>query len=70
MKKVRINVAALVADFARDILSNKTLNSRLDIDGDLVVSVTEFGNFCEDVGILLARSIERVVEIEDKDNAG
>jgi len=64
--KVRINLGTLLRVFRREVFKG-IKKSELSIDGDIVMTVNEFGKFCEKIGKGLAGTIERIAEVEESE---
>lgn len=62
--KVRINITSLLMEFNILVQRNKSLSSKLDCSGDLVIDGDDLGNLSRDLAILLGRAMERIVEFE------
>lgn len=67
MTKIRVNLGALFRVFRHEMLKDIKSNE-ISIDGDLVLTVNEFGKFCEKTGKILAGAVERIAEVEESES--
>lgn len=64
-KNVKINAVQLIMHFAGELENSNGIRKIVDDNGNLIVPIDRFGDFCHDIGILLGRAINKIVEPEE-----
>lgn len=63
-KNLKINAMRMVLEFATALENSKGLRKIIDEDGNIIVPIDRFYDFCHDIGIILGKTIRSVAEVE------
>lgn len=66
MTRVRLNANALL--FEIFITVKGMVKGEISIDGDMLMTFNEFGEFCDKFGANLAECIKKVAEVEESES--
>lgn len=61
-KNIRVSGAALIIGFINSLESSKGIKKIMDKNGNLIIPANRFGEFCHDIGLMLARVISTIAE--------
>ena len=64
-KKVKVNAIRMILEFGAALDNSSGIQKILDDEGNIVVPLDRFSDFCHDIGIILARVILNSAELSE-----